>query len=41
MGIDATTKTPPEVTREWGEKIEMDETVRELVTRRWKDYGLE
>jgi 4-hydroxy-3-polyprenylbenzoate decarboxylase len=41
MGIDATTKTPPEVTRKWGEKIEMDESVIELVTKRWKEYGVD
>jgi 4-hydroxy-3-polyprenylbenzoate decarboxylase len=41
MGIDATTKMPPEVTRKWGEKIEMDESVVKLVTERWKEYGIE
>jgi 4-hydroxy-3-polyprenylbenzoate decarboxylase len=41
LGIDATTKIPPEVTRDWGEKIVMDENVVELVTSRWKDYGIE
>lgn len=41
MGIDATSKSPPEVTRPWGEKIKMAEEVVELVTKRWKDYGFE
>lgn len=40
MGIDATTKMPPEVTRRWGEKIEMDKEIVELVNRKWKDYGI-
>lgn len=41
MGIDATMKKPPEVTREWGEKMKMDERIVELVNGRWKDYGVE
>ncbi len=41
LGIDATTKAPPEVTREWGEKMEMDPDIVELVTKRWKEYGIE
>jgi len=41
MGIDATTKSPPEVTRKWGEKVEMSREITELVQRRWKDYGLD
>ncbi len=40
MGIDATMKYPPEVNREWGEKIEMDKEIIDLVDRRWRDYGL-
>ena len=40
MGIDATTKMPPEVTRKWGEKIEMDKEIAELVNKKWKDYGI-
>ncbi len=40
MGIDATTKTPPEVSRKWGEKMEMEKTVIDLIGKRWKDYGL-
>lgn len=41
MGIDATTKTPPEVSRRWGEKMEMDKDIIELVTGKWRDYGLD
>ncbi len=40
MGIDATNKQPPEVTRKWGEKMEMDKMIEELVEKRWKEYGL-
>jgi len=39
LGMDATAKIPPEVTRKWGEKIEMDKSVIELVTGRWREYG--
>lgn len=41
MGIDATMKSAPEVTRKWGEKMEMDKEVVELVDRKWKEYGVE
>ncbi|HAO92711.1 MAG: menaquinone biosynthesis decarboxylase [Deltaproteobacteria bacterium GWC2_56_8] len=41
MGIDATNKYPPEVVRKWGEKMEMDRLIVELVDRKWKDYGIE
>jgi 4-hydroxy-3-polyprenylbenzoate decarboxylase len=41
LGIDATTKAPPEVTREWGEKMEMSPDIVELVTKKWKEYGIE
>ncbi|MBI5970776.1 MAG: UbiD family decarboxylase [Deltaproteobacteria bacterium] len=40
MGIDATMKTPPEVSRKWGEKMEMEKAVLELIDKRWKEYGL-
>lgn len=40
MGIDATTKSPPEVSRKWGEKMEMTPEIVELVTKKWKEYGL-
>ena len=41
MGIDATTKIKPEVTRQWGRKIEMDKNIVDLVDRRWNEYGIE
>ncbi|MBE9528242.1 MAG: UbiD family decarboxylase [Proteobacteria bacterium] len=41
LGIDATIKSAPEVTREWGEKMEMDPDIVELVTKKWKEYGIE
>jgi 4-hydroxy-3-polyprenylbenzoate decarboxylase len=40
LGIDATTKLPEEGAREWPPEIEMSAEVRELVTRRWAEYGL-
>ncbi len=41
LGIDATNKMPPEVSREWGEKMEMTDEIKELVTRKWGEYGIE
>src|SRR3990170_31386 len=41
LGIDATNKIRPETEREWGRKIEMDSAIAELVTKRWKEYGVE
>jgi 4-hydroxy-3-polyprenylbenzoate decarboxylase len=40
LGIDATHKGPAEGAREWPPEIEMSEEVRELVSRRWEEYGL-
>src|ERR671919_1034038 len=40
IGIDATHKGPDEGTREWPEEIAMSDHVRELVDRRWGEYGL-
>ncbi|MDD7794688.1 menaquinone biosynthesis decarboxylase [Clostridium sp. 'White wine YQ'] len=40
MGIDATKKWKSEGhAREWPDDIEMNDEVKELVTRRWKEYG--
>lgn len=40
MGIDATRKTREEgMGRDWPEEIVMSDDIRELVTRRWKEYG--
>jgi 4-hydroxy-3-polyprenylbenzoate decarboxylase len=40
LGIDATHKGPAEGARPWPEEIAMAEDVRDLVTRRWQDYGI-
>jgi 4-hydroxy-3-polyprenylbenzoate decarboxylase len=40
IGIDATHKGPMEGTREWPEEILMSDEVRELVDRRWSEYGI-
>jgi len=40
LGIDATHKGPAEGARPWPEEIEMTDDVRDLVTRRWQDYGI-
>ncbi len=40
MGIDATTKIPPETDHEWGEVLESDTDVAQMVERRWAEYGL-
>ncbi|MGB3693219.1 MAG: UbiD family decarboxylase [Spirulinaceae cyanobacterium] len=40
MGIDATTKIPPETDHEWGEVLESDPDIAEMVERRWAEYGL-
>ncbi len=41
LGIDATRKIAGEgQVREWPAELEMSPAVRELVTRRWREYGL-
>lgn len=40
LGIDATNKWPPETRRDWGERINMDRDIVDLVSTRWPDYGL-
>ena len=41
LGIDATEKGAlDDVAQAWPEEIVMSDEIRELVTRRWKDYGL-
>lgn len=41
MGIDATKKWPSEGhTREWPDDIEMSSEIKDLVSRRWREYGL-
>jgi 4-hydroxy-3-polyprenylbenzoate decarboxylase len=41
LGIDATHKGPAEGTREWPPEIEMTQAVKELVSGRWGEYGIE
>src|SRR5256712_1713281 len=40
IGIDATHKSPAEGAREWPSEIEMSPEVKELVDRRWDEYGI-
>ncbi|AFY59781.1 UbiD family decarboxylase [Synechococcus sp. PCC 6312] len=40
MGIDATTKIPPETDHAWGDVLESDPDVAAMVGRRWAEYGL-
>jgi len=40
MGLDATTKIPPETKRDWGKKLRMSDDVIEEVSRKWKAMGL-
>ncbi len=41
LGIDATHKWESEGARPWPERIEMSAEVRDLVDRRWSEYGIE
>jgi len=40
LGIDATAKWSEEGARPWPEEIEMSAEIKDLVTRRWTEYGL-
>ncbi|MFN2627059.1 MAG: menaquinone biosynthesis decarboxylase [Gaiellaceae bacterium] len=40
LGIDATAKWPEEGARTWPDEIEMSQKVRDLVDRRWAEYGI-
>ena len=40
LGIDATTKIAPEITRPWGRRARMSDDIIAEVTRKWADYGL-
>ncbi|HWB48291.1 MAG TPA: UbiD family decarboxylase [Stellaceae bacterium] len=40
IGLDATTKLPPETRRDWGRPIRMADDVIAAVTRKWTSYGL-
>jgi len=41
MGIDATNKWPGETTREWGEPIEMDASVKQKVDALWESLDID
>jgi 4-hydroxy-3-polyprenylbenzoate decarboxylase len=42
MGIDATRKWPTEgFQRPWPDEVTMDDATKELVSKRWKEYGIE
>jgi 4-hydroxy-3-polyprenylbenzoate decarboxylase len=41
LGIDATHKLPEEDARVWPKEIVMSDEIRDLVTRRWFEYGLD
>jgi 4-hydroxy-3-polyprenylbenzoate decarboxylase len=41
LGIDATHKGPAEGTREWPPEIVMSDDMKELVDRRWAEYGID
>jgi 4-hydroxy-3-polyprenylbenzoate decarboxylase len=41
LGIDATHKGPEEGARPWPPEIVMDDAIRELVDRRWSEYGID
>jgi 4-hydroxy-3-polyprenylbenzoate decarboxylase len=40
IGLDATTKWPPETKRDWGRPIRMSEKIVAEVTRKWSSLGL-
>src|SRR5262245_12658320 len=40
IGLDATNKWPPEVSREWGREIRMSEDIVRTVTEKWPSLGL-
>jgi len=40
IGLDATNKWPPEVSREWGREIRMSDDIIKTVTEKWPKLGL-
>tara|TARA_Y100001970_G_scaffold293928_1_gene444725 strand:+ start:13345 stop:14850 length:1506 start_codon:yes stop_codon:yes gene_type:complete len=40
IGLDATTKIPPETSREWGKKIRMENEIIQRVSKKWDKLGL-
>ncbi len=41
IGIDGTHKSPAEGARDWPPEIEMSDDVKQLVDRRWSEFGIE
>ena len=41
MGMDATNKMPGETSREWGEPIVMDETIKQRIDELWSELGID
>ena len=41
MGMDATNKMPGETSREWGEPIVMDETIKQRIDELWNELGID
>ena len=41
MGMDVTNKMPGETSREWGEPIVMDETIKQRVDELWSELGID
>jgi len=41
MGMDATNKMPGETSREWGEPIVMDESIKQRVDELWSELGID
>ena len=41
MGMDATNKMPGETSREWGEPIVMDETIKQRIDELWNEFGID
>jgi 4-hydroxy-3-polyprenylbenzoate decarboxylase len=41
LGIDATAKWPEEGARPWPEEIEMSDEIKERVSQRWSEYGID
>lgn len=39
IGFDATDKIYPETNRQWGKKLYMKQEVKDLVDKKWKEYG--
>jgi len=41
MGMDATNKMSGETSREWGEPIVMDETIKRRIDELWNELGID